>query len=278
MEPMQPMDGIEEYDEERLARYVAYKGAIRKACIWSWPVCIVGFGLGFAVIAGFLPPPSEAWSASHIAHFYAKDRTAIRAGIIIAMFFSALLLPFYAVISSEMRKIEGPGAVLAMIQLGGAIVLVTFFQIICLLWLEASFRPENDPQLVRAMNDYGWLVWTILIPTYSLQYICMAVAGFMDFRKDVLWPRWACWANLWVAFLGAGGVLSIFFKRGPFSWEGIIGIWIPVIAFGAGMTMTMVLILMRESRRKAAVSGSPATSSAAGRSPRHAAVPIGTAG
>jgi hypothetical protein len=250
-------DAIEEYDEQRLARFHTYKRAVRTACIWSWPVCIVGFGIGFVVIAGFLPPPSEAWSASHISHYYAHNRTAIRAGIIIAMFFSALLLPFYTIISSEMRRIEGPGALLATIQLGGAIVLVTFFQIICLLWLEASFRPENDPQLVRAMNDYGWLVWTILIPTYSLQYICMAVAGFMDFRKDVLWPRWACWANLWVAFLGAGGVLAIFFKHGPFSWEGIIGIWIPVIAFAAGTTMTMVLILSRDRRRRLA--GSPPT-------------------
>ena len=254
---METADALEEYDEERLARYHAWKRTIRAACVWSWPVCIVGFGLGFAVLAGFLPPPNENWSAQHIAHFYAQDRTAIRAGVIIAMFFSALLLPFYTVISGEMRKIEGPGAMLATIQLGGAIVLVTFFQIICLLWLEASFRPENDPQLIRAMNDYGWLVWTILIPTYSLQYVCMAIAGFMDFRKDVLWPRWACWANLWVAFLGAGGVLAVFFKRGPFSWEGIIGIWIPVIAFGAGMTMTMVLILARDKRLRSA--GAPTT-------------------
>jgi hypothetical protein len=256
---MQPFDADanEEYDDQRLARYHAWKHTIRRLCIWSWPVCIAGFALGFAVIAGFLPPPSEGWSASHIAHYYAHDRTAIRLGLIIAMFFSALLLPFYTVISNEMRKIEGPGALLATIQLGGAIVLVTFFQIICLLWLEASFRPENDPQLVRAMNDYGWLVWTILIPTYSMQYVCMAVAGFMDFRKDVLWPRWACWANLWVAFLGAGGVLAIFFKHGPFSWEGIIGIWIPVIAFAAGTTMTMILILARDRRRTTAVMPAP---------------------
>ena len=242
---------IEEYDEERLARWRAYRTAIRAACIWSWPVCIVGFGVGFVVLAGFLPPPSENWSARQIAHFYAQDRTAIRAGLIVAMFFSALLLPFYTVISAEMRKIEGPGALLATIQLGGAIVLVTFFQIICLLWLEASFRPGNDPQLIRAMNDYGWLVWTILIPTYSMQYVCMALAGFMDFRRDVLWPRWACWANLWVALLGAGGVLAVFVKRGTFSWEGIVGIWIPVAAFAAGTTMTMVLMLARDKRRAA---------------------------
>jgi hypothetical protein len=250
-------DSIEQYDELRLARYRAYKSAVRRACIWSWPVCAIGFFLGFAVIAGFLPPPSENWSASHIAHYYAHDRTAIRAGLIVAMFFSALLLPFYTQISSEMRKIEGPGPVLATIQLGGAVVLVTFFQIICLLWLEASFRPENSPQLIRAMNDYGWLVWTILIPTYMLQYIAMAVAGFMDFRRDVLWPRWSCWVNLWVAVLGAGGILAVFFKHGPFSWQGIMGIYIPLLAFAGGMTMTMVLMLQRDARL-AARCGRPA--------------------
>jgi hypothetical protein len=51
--------------------------------------------------------------------------------------------------------------------------------------------------------------------------------------------------NLWVAFLGAGGVLAVFFKTGPFSWNGIMGYWIPVIAFAAGTTMTMVLLLQR---------------------------------
>lgn len=255
-------DSIEEYDEERAVRYQAWRAGVRKCCIWSWPVCVAGFGVGFAVIAGFLPPPGENWSAQHIAHYYAHNRTAIRAGLIIAMFFSALLLPFYTAISAEMRKIEGPGALLAPIQLGGAVVLVAFFQIICLLWLEASFRPEISAQVIRSQNDYGWLVWTMLIPTYSLQYICMAIAGFMDFRRDVLWPRWAAWTNLWVAFLGAGGVLAIFFKTGPFSWTGIMGIWIPVIAFGAGMTMTMVLMLQRDGRATArhprAVAGDPA--------------------
>jgi len=28
-------------------------------------------------------------------------------------------------------------------------------------------RPEADPQLIRFANDYCWLVWSMLIPTYS---------------------------------------------------------------------------------------------------------------
>src|SRR4051794_31810466 len=99
----------------------AARNRIRLACIWSWPVCIVGFGLSFGLLAGFIPPPDPSWSAREFADFFAGNRTGIRVGLLGAMFFSALLLPFLTVVSQEMRKIEGPGALLAPIQYGGAV-------------------------------------------------------------------------------------------------------------------------------------------------------------
>lgn len=232
-------------DHLRSADHAAMKARIWKASLWCWPVCLVGFFVFFALIAGFVPPPRESWGAQRIAAFYADDRTAIRIGLIGAMFFSALMVPFFTAISAEIRRIEGPGAMLAPIQFAGAVILVTFFQIIGLFWLLASFRPEADPQIIRAFNDFCWLVWTILIPTYSLQFVCMAVAGFLDSRPQPAFPRWSAYMNLWVAITGAGGVLAVFFKSGPFSWNGVIGFWIPVIAFVVGMTVNMVLLLRR---------------------------------
>src|SRR3954451_13836029 len=108
------------------------RNRIRLACIWAWPVCIVGFGLSFGLLARFIPPPDPSWSAQHFAGFFADHRTAIRAGLLGAMFFSALLLPFLTVVSQEMRAIEGPRALLAPIQYGGAVMLTLIFQIICL--------------------------------------------------------------------------------------------------------------------------------------------------
>ena len=215
------------------------------ACIWSWPVCAVTFGISFVVVAGFLPPPLESASAADIAAFYDANRAAIRAGLIGAMFASSLLLPYFAVVSAEMRKIEGRNALLAPIQFGGAVILTAFFQIICLFWLLASFRPEVSPEIIRAFNDYGWLVWTMLIPTYSMQFVCMAIAGFIDNRPQPIWPRWAAYMNIWVAVIGAGGVLAVYFKSGPFSWNGIIGIWLPVALFVIGMTVNTWLLHRR---------------------------------
>jgi len=232
-------------DGEPVTANPEFQRVVRKACIWSWPVCVVVFGFFFALVAGFIPPPREHWSAARVAQFYADNRTGIRVGIIGAMFASALMLPFFTVISSEMRKIEGRHALLAPIQWGGAVILVCFFQIICLGWLLASFRPEAGSDVVRAVHDYGWLVWSMLIPTYVVQFLAMAIAGFMDARPEPLWPRWAAYANLWVAVTGCGGVLAVFFKSGPFAWHGLVGFWIPVLAFVAGMTMTAALMLRR---------------------------------
>jgi len=230
-------------DAEAQAAHATIKRAVWKASVWCWPVCIVTFFLFFGVVAGFIPPPQEDWSAQRIAEFYADNRTAIRIGLIGALFSSALMLPWFAVVSHEIRRIEGPGSILAPLQFGGAVILIAFFQIICLLWLLGSFRPEASADVIRATSDYGWLVWTTLIPTYMIQFICMAVAGFMDGRRKVLWPRWAAWANLWVAVTGAGGFMAVFFKDGPFSWNGLIGWWIPTVVFAVGMTMNTWLLL-----------------------------------
>jgi hypothetical protein len=232
-------------EPELLSPTDTFRYRIWMACIWSWPVCAVLFGISFVVVAGFLPPVLESASAADVAAFYDANRTAIRAGLIGAMFASALLLPYFAVVSAEMRKIEGRNPLLAPVQYGGAVVLTTFFQIICLLWLLASFRPEISPEIIRAANDYGWLVWTMLIPTYSLQFVCMAIAGFIDHRPHPIWPRWAAYLNIWVAVIGAGGVLAVYLKTGPFSWNGIIGIWLPLVLFVIGMTVNMWLLHRR---------------------------------
>jgi hypothetical protein len=215
---------------------------IRQACLWSWPVCI---GVTFCLLAGFIPPPDPSWSADEFAQFFADDRTLIRAGLLGAMFFSALLLPYMTLISQEMKRIEGRDALLAPIQYGGAVMLTLIFQIICLFWLLASFRAEVEPNTVRGFTEFGWFCWSMYIPVYMIQFLCMAFAGFMDKREKPLWPRWAAWFNLWVAVIGAGGVLAVFFKEGPFAYNGLVGFWLPALIFVAGMTMTFELMRRR---------------------------------
>jgi hypothetical protein len=229
----------------QLRQHAAIKRRVWLAAIWSWPVCVVVFGAAFVFLAGFVPPPSPAFSASQIADVYAAHRTGIKVGVLIGMFASALLLPFLTVVSAEIKKIEGRLGLLAPIQFGGGIALVMIFQIIGLAWLTATYRPDAAPDVTRALNDYTWFAWSSFIATYSLQFICMAIAGFMDIRPHPAWPRWAAYLNLWVAVTGAGGVLAVFFKTGPFAWNGVVGYWIPVVLFVIGLSTTTWLLHRR---------------------------------
>jgi len=243
--------------DDLLARQTAMKKRIWTWCIWSWPVCAIGFLVPFVFFAGLIPPPSPSMSAQEIADMIAGNRTGIRIGVIGALWFSALLLPFYAVIAAEMKKIEGELPLLAPIQFASSAILVCFFQIIGLAWLLMTYRPEINPEIMRTLNDYCWFVWSMLIPTYIFQYASMALAGFMDIRPQPLWPRWAAFFNLWVAVTGAGGFLAVFFKSGPFAWNGIVGFWIPVILFGLGNTVTMILLLRRQRYEEAQAQAAP---------------------
>ena len=239
---------------ERLAKRDALQDRIWLASIWSCLAAFVFFGVFFGLLAGFLPPPGESWSSQEVVAFYAENLTGIRLGLIGALFATALLTPFFTIISLEMRKIEGDRPVLAVMQFGWAVIIVAFFQLICMFWLLASFREGVDADIVRAFNDYGWLVWTTLIPTTAGQFILMGVCGFLDVRSEPLWPRWACYANLWLGFTQSGGIVAVFFKTGPFSWNGILGWWIPTISFAIIMIVNLVLLhrhLLRERRQGA---------------------------
>jgi hypothetical protein len=241
-------EGSTEPDQDEatlLARQDRIRRRVWTAAVWSWPVGVVAFGVSFVFVVGFVPPPAPSLSAQQIAEVFAANRTGIRIGVLISMFASALLLPFLTAVSAEIKKVEGPGGLLAPIQFGGAIILVAFFQIIGLCWLSASYRPEAAPDVIRAFNDYTWFVWSTLIPTGMLQFVCIALAGFMEIRRHPTWPRWSAYLNIWVALAYAGGVFAVFFKSGPWAWDGVIGYWIPVILFMIGLSITCALMLRR---------------------------------
>lgn len=223
---------------DRFDDHARIKRRVWMLSILAWPVGLVIFLVGFAVVAGFVPPPSPGWSAERITEFYSENTTSIRIGMLMTLFGSGIaLLPFLTAASAQIRKIEGRPAVLAPMQMGGAVALVSIFQVIGLLWLLGTYRLDRDPGITQAMVDYGWFAWTMFIITYEIQWICMAIASFMDVRERPVWPRWAGYTFLWTALAGPGGLCAVFVKDGPLAWNGLLGFWIPAAAFVVGMSV-----------------------------------------
>jgi hypothetical protein len=221
-------------------------------CIWSGILAAVLFGLGWAVIAGFIPPPLPSDSARQITAFYSTDRTAIRAGQTLGLVAAIGFVPFFALISAHIYRIErGRLPLLAVMQMGGGLLLVAFFFICSTAWITASFRSDAGVGTVRALNDFGWLAFVAVWPEYTLQMVCIAVAVLSDKSSAPVWPRWFGYATVWAGVSGAGGTLAVFFKHGAFAWNGIVGIYEGLSVFVIWMAI-MSFFLFRQARRDVA--------------------------
>lgn len=58
-----------------------------------------------------------------------------------------------------------------------------------------------------------------------------------------MFPRWCCFAMLWIAVLSMTGSVAIFFFGGPFAWNGILAFWIPANAFGISIFVLAYVML-----------------------------------
>jgi hypothetical protein len=240
------------------------------ACAWAGPAFVVTYLVSFWGVAGFIPPPSPHWTAAHVASFFATNHTSIRVGMVLGMISATLLFPFFTVISVQIARIEGRGPVLAIMQFGAAVLLLVFFAVCGMLWIVATFRSSLGASTVRAFNDAAWLMFVMVFPGYTLQMICMALAGFIDRRPHPTWPRWAAYFNLWVGFSGMGGGIAVFFKHGSFAWNGVIGFYLPITVFAIWVAVTTYLLLAAI-RRDSDV----AATASDGRSVRESFQPVG---
>jgi hypothetical protein len=204
---------------------------IQLAAVWAGPIFFVIYVVAFVGFARFVPPPPPSWDPERIADLFSDHAVQIRVGMVVGLLAATLLIPFFGVISVQISRIEKGLPLLALMQFGGAILLVVFFQLCGMLWIAATFRSELDPESVRMLNDLSWLMFVMVFPGYVLQLSCVAIASFMDSSAQPIWPRWVGYLNLWIAFSGAGGGLAVFFKGGPFAWNGLVGFYIPIAAF-----------------------------------------------
>ncbi|MEA2647615.1 MAG: hypothetical protein QOG61_50, partial [Candidatus Binataceae bacterium] len=93
------------------------------------------------------------------------------------------------------------------------------------IWATAAFRPESDPNLVRSLNDLGFILFNITYAVTSVQAIAAGPVGLADKSARPVFPRWVSW---WAIFAGLSFIpltAMPFFKTGPLAWNGLLSFW-----------------------------------------------------
>ncbi len=209
---------------------------------WCAILYIVILVIGWALVAGFLPPHQPSSNDTVIAGIFQSDTLRIRAGMILTMVAAAILAPFVGVLTQFVTRIEGaPGVIAYSSVIGGVCtIILTFYPAIW--WLIAAFRPDRDTQITQMLNDLSWLQLVGGITIFLPMPLAVALAALTDGSPEPVFPRWAGFANIWMMVLIIPDQLIFFFYTGPFAWNGIFGFWIPLTAFALWFILTFVLL------------------------------------
>jgi hypothetical protein len=225
---------------------------VQRVLIWTGPAMLVLWIGAFFLIAGFFPPSPPSSTADQIVGLYAASPGAIKLGMVISMAGSALLVPWAVAISGQLKRIDGAKA-LADVQMASCALLSLEFITPIAVWMAAAYRYDGRAaDVTESLHDLGWILFVCVIWSLWVQLVAIGAAVFLDRRPDPVVPRWCGYVSFWVALLILPAGLVLFFKTGPFAWNGLIGIYVPLVAFVAWIVSLTIAIHRSLTRQIAA--------------------------
>ena len=215
----------------------------------------LGAGAGAVAIVLYLvaslvmgTPPDFDAPGAEVAAWLDENRTQIQVGAAIHAAWAPLLVWFLVTVASLARA-SGDGARRAgLVALGCGLVFLALFLVDVTALAVAALRPENmaaDPELAAALHDVSWLAMGMAAPAVSGLLVAFAVLAL---REGALWPR----SLGWLAALAAAAYMlrvgTLFTTGGAFAADGLLGLWIPVVAAAGWLFIGSAALVVRHSR------------------------------
>jgi hypothetical protein len=223
---------------------MSVEGRVQQACAWSGVVLLVVFSVAFVWLCDMWPPPDPSWSATEVKDFFLDHTTMKRVGIAICLGVWTLMLAWGVGLASLTARGEEGFRILSVIQVASAASTMAIGELMFLLWGVNSFRPDSlGADTMQALNDLGWFIFVMYWAPGVLWVWSVGLAILLDRRPNPVFPRWVAYLNLWVGFSFFPASLAIFFKTGPFAYNGAFAVWLPAGIFFLWYGVMTVLML-----------------------------------
>lgn len=211
-----------------------FNPGVLKFCAWMGPVFTAMWLIGAAPLASFVfvPPPSAANSAAQTVASYTDHLLGVRIGCVFMIFASGLYGVWGMAVSVYARRAEKGRPILFYVQIVSMAACEVVVMLIGFFWGVAAFRPgETSPDVTQALNDIGWFGVLFTGAPFTVWAFAVAAAILLDKSERPVFPRWSGYLNISAGLLYIEACLILFFKNGPFSQNGIMVFWVPVIVF-----------------------------------------------
>jgi hypothetical protein len=210
-----------------------------------------GAAAGAVAVALFLvgslaigTPPDFDAPAAEVAAYLDEDRTRIQVGSAIHAAWAPLLVWFLATVASLTRRGEPRTRRAGAVAYGCGLVFLGLFLTDVTALVVAALRPENmasAPELAASLHDISWLAMGMAAFLGAGMLTTFAVLALRD---KAIWPQWLGWLAAIAAVAYGLRVGILFTTDGLFAADGLLGLWVPVVALGSWLfTASLVLAL-----------------------------------
>lgn len=222
--------------------------------LWTAPAVGAVLLIAFLAFPGFWPPMSPTATADEVASYYAEHTAWIRFSMVTFNLCGIMILPFFAVIVVQMKRMKTQSHVIAYCFLTAVVSGATIFALSNIFFLVAAFRPDRDPDLVMVLNDLAWIVFIAPVGMVVSQFLLLALAVVFDRGEDPVLPQWVAPFSCVIAVLMIPAAGAAVFQTGPLAWDGVISFWIRNAAF-ATFVVVMFFVLRTAVRKQAVDEG-----------------------
>jgi hypothetical protein len=209
--------------------------------LWSAPIFGAILLVAFLTFPGFFPPMSPEMSPEQVAQFYTDNTAMIRFSMVVFNLCAIMLMPFFAVLVVQMKRMATPSQVLAYCYLTAATSGATLFALADLFWLIAAFRPERSPTLTVLLNDMAWMTFIAPVGFLVVQNLCLALAVYLDARPVPVFPRWVAPFSIATAAAMMPSACAALVRTGPLAWDGVVSFWLRNAAFALFVAVMFVV-------------------------------------
>ena len=213
-------------------------------CGYTGYAAVILFIIGGVWLGGMLPPiPNANDAPAELVAKVNENLLGFRVGSIFMVASFALFGTVGAGIAAQTRRFE-TSPVFSYAQIVFAAGGMTVALLVAWGWSLMAFRPDTyEPSILLMWADFAYFLALFSVPLFGGWCVLVALPILLSQPGREPFPRWVAYVNLWAALLYAPGQMIIFFKDGPFSWHGIVGMYLPYIAYFAWIaTMSWSLI------------------------------------
>lgn len=217
-------------------------------CNWIFVALTV---IGWLGIACFINPLSGDFGMEETKDWFTNTHQwRVIIGCTIFYIAAGLLTPGSIAFGVMLSKVEGrrPLFSYTMAVCGVFISLIVFFN--CCAWIVAAYRPEAGADVIQLWYDWAWFAFLLGWIYLAIEMVATAIVELQDDRSRPMIPRWFTW----LTFAGAAGIFfaagPAFTKSGPFAYDGELAFYLPVLIWGAYISVTTWFMMQELKREK----------------------------